>query len=148
MCCTQLKGSDSLLYHALKVFKLAPELHWSAGGYIWPIQYPVDCGNDLSDSPTTSAAMMAGFAGSSMSFSSPSRRNSVISPMSYYSDSEQTGIIRQRVKESGAVPISKAEITILSDTSLEPVTKEKVYLSSNGELEKLIVNVLLVTYVP
>lgn len=68
--------------------------------------------------------------------------------MSYYSDSEQTDIIRQRVKESGAVPISKAEITILSDTSLEPMSKEKVYFSSNGELEKLVVNVLLVTYVP
>lgn len=143
-----LKGSDSLLYHALKVFKLAPELHWAAGGYIWPIQYPVDCGNDLSESPTTSAAMLAGFTGSSLSFSSPSRRSVAVPPMSYYSDSEQTDIIRQRVKESGAVPISKAEITILSDTSLEPMSKEKVYFSSNGELEKLVVNVLLVTYVP
>ncbi|KIK35792.1 hypothetical protein CY34DRAFT_26522 [Suillus luteus UH-Slu-Lm8-n1] len=37
-----LKGSNSLLYHALKVYKLAPELHWAAGGYIWPIDWTIN----------------------------------------------------------------------------------------------------------
>ncbi|KAJ7177261.1 hypothetical protein C8R43DRAFT_974722 [Mycena crocata] len=31
-----LKGGDSILYHVLKLYKLGPALHWTAGGYIWP----------------------------------------------------------------------------------------------------------------
>ena len=31
----QLKGGDSVLYHALKQNDLSPILCWSAGGYIW-----------------------------------------------------------------------------------------------------------------
>ncbi|GJJ14707.1 hypothetical protein Clacol_008974 [Clathrus columnatus] len=31
-----LKGSDATLYHSLKLFRLTPELRWSAAGYIWP----------------------------------------------------------------------------------------------------------------
>ena len=40
--CLQLKGGDSLLYHALKVYKLAPEIRWTAGGYIWAPDQTVD----------------------------------------------------------------------------------------------------------
>ncbi|KAG6336174.1 hypothetical protein ID866_2912 [Astraeus odoratus] len=153
-----LKGSDSLLYHALKVYKLVPELHWAAGGYIWPIDRTVECGNETNDSPTSAvASMMAGFSTSALSYSSPSRRTVPMRPMSYYGDPEedeaeilraQSDIIRTRVEESGAVPLSEAEIFILSDWAPGPISKEKVYFTSNGELEKLIVNVLLVTYVP
>ncbi|KIJ64912.1 hypothetical protein HYDPIDRAFT_111593 [Hydnomerulius pinastri MD-312] len=147
-----LKGSDSLLYHALKLYKLAPELHWAAGGYIWPIDRTVECGHDAADSPTT-AAMMSFAAG----YSSPSRRSVPMRPMSYYGEPEEdeaeiqrveADLMRLRVEESGAVPLADAEIFILSDWAPGPMTKEKVYFSSNGELEKLVVNVLLVTYVP
>ena len=66
------------MYHALKVFKLAPELHLAAGGYIWPIDRMVECGSDAYlDLP---AAMM-GFGAPF----SPSKR-SVSRPMSYYGD--------------------------------------------------------------
>lgn len=151
----RLKGSDSLLYHALKAYKLAPELHWAAGGYIWPIDRTVECGNDTNDSPTSAAGIMS-FA-SALPFNSPSRRSVPMRPMSYYGDPDedeaelmriQTDIIRQRVEESGAVLLSEAEIFVLSDWAPGPVSREKVYFVSNGELEKLIVNVLLVTYVP
>ncbi|KAF8646615.1 hypothetical protein AX16_007116 [Volvariella volvacea WC 439] len=40
--CQQLKGGDALLYHALKTFKLNPELNWTAGGYIWPVDRTVE----------------------------------------------------------------------------------------------------------
>ena len=57
--------------------------------------------------------------------------------------------LRARVEDSGAVPLAEAEITILSDwQAAVPISKERVPFVSNGELEKLVVNVLLVTYVP
>jgi len=153
-CGYQLKGSDSLLYHALKVFKLAPELHWAAGGYIWPIDRTVECGNDaLSDSP---AAMMD-FA---PPYNSPSKRSVAASvrPMSYYGDPAEdeeldtmrtvSDVVRLRVEESGAIALTDAEIFILSDWAPGPTTKERVYFASDGDLEKLIVNVLIVTFVP
>ncbi|KAF9237135.1 hypothetical protein BU15DRAFT_88852 [Melanogaster broomeanus] len=139
-----LKGSDSLLYHALKVYKLAPELHWAAGGYIWPIDRAVECGSDGPDSPTT-AALLSFAAG----YNSPSKRSLPMRPMSYYEIMKvEADLMRLRVEEGGAVSLAEAEIFILSDWARGPRTKEKVYFSSNGELEKLVVNVLLVTYVP
>ncbi|KAG1730275.1 uncharacterized protein EDB91DRAFT_790254 [Suillus paluster] len=147
-----LKGSDSLLYHALKVYKLAPELHWAAGGYVWPIDRTVECGNDLLDSPTS---LSMGFPSA---FGSPARSaKSIRGPMSYYGDLEEDDVqmmkieadsLRMRVEESGAIPLSEAEIFILSDRVPGPMAKERVHFVSNGELEKLIVNVLLVIYVP
>jgi hypothetical protein len=52
--------------------------------------------------------------------------------------------LRMRVEESGAIPLSEAEIFILSDWVPGPLAKERVHFVSNGELEKLIVNVFLV----
>jgi hypothetical protein len=134
------------------VYKLAPELHWAAGGYIWPIDRTVECGHEGADSPTT-AALMSFAAG----YNSPAKRSAPMRPLSYYGDPEddeaeilrvEADIMRLRVEEGGAVSLADAEIFILSDWAPGPMTKEKVYFSSNGELEKLVVNVLLVTYVP
>ena len=51
--------------------------------------------------------------------------------------------------ESGAVPISETEIHVLSDPALTgPVTREKVPFVQCGEMEKLVVNVMLVVFVP
>ncbi|KAH7929025.1 hypothetical protein BV22DRAFT_1030059 [Leucogyrophana mollusca] len=148
-----LKGSDSLLYHAMKLFKLAPELHWAAGGYIWPIDRTVECGNDLAESPTGGIkAFPGGFGSPTRASFSPPR-----STFSLYGDPEEDEAesmrveadqLRFRVQESGAIPLADAEIFILSDWVPGPMTKERVHFVSNGELEKLIVNVLLVTYVP
>lgn len=141
------------MYHALKLYKLAPELHWAAGGYIWPIDRTVECGSDA-ESPT--AAMMP----FSTPYSSPSKRNAPmpVRRMSYYGnpaeDEEldtmrtEADMIRLRVEESGAIALADAEIFILSDWAPGPMTKERVYFASGGELEKLIVNVLMVTFVP
>ncbi|KAG1725525.1 hypothetical protein EDB19DRAFT_263822 [Suillus lakei] len=154
-----LKGSDSLLYHALKVYKLAPELHWAAGGYVWPIDRTVECGNDVLDSPTSLSSMSfpSAFGSPARSTKSAKSAKSVRGPMSYYNGPEEDDVeimkieadnLRMRVEESGAIPLSEAEIFILSDWVPGPLAKERVHFVSNGELEKLIVNVLLVIYVP
>lgn len=57
--------------------------------------------------------------------------------------------IRSRVEHSGAIPIADAEISILTDwnTPNPIVGKERVPFVSGGELDKLVVNVLIVVYV-
>jgi hypothetical protein len=121
---SQLKGGDSVLYHAVKLYKLMPELHWAAGGYIWPIDRTVEVGSDTADS---GALTFGGFA---------------------YSDPDESDSLRTRVENSGAVPLAEADISILSDWQVAgSVSKERVPFVSNGDLEKLVVNVLLVLYV-
>lgn len=65
-----------------------------------------------------------------------------------YGEEEENESLRLRVEESGAVPLAEADILLLSDwQGTTPVCKERVPFISNGELEKLVVNVLLVVYV-
>lgn len=133
-----LKGGDSLLYHAIKLYKLTPELHWYAGGYIWPMDRLVEVG---SENPDTGAITFGA-----------SRKGlpAVRGAFSAYGESEEDmESLRVRVEDSGAVPLEEAGITILSDwQATAPISKERVPFVSNGQLEKLVVNVLLVTYVP
>ena len=58
--------------------------------------------------------------------------------------------IRARVQASGAVPLQDANITLLTDprNPTPSVGRERVYFVSNGELEKLVVNALIVVYIP
>ena len=46
-----MKGGDSILYHALKLYKLLPELRWAAGGYIWPVDRTVEWGPEPVENP-------------------------------------------------------------------------------------------------
>lgn len=135
-----MKGGDSLLYHAIKLYKLAPELHWTAGGYIWPIDSTVEISIDASDN---SAALT--FSGARRAV--PAIRG----PFTYGNpEEEETDNLRARVENSGAVSLAEADITILTSDwqgAVPPISKERVPFVSNGELEKLVVNVLLVTYV-
>jgi hypothetical protein len=55
------------------------------------------------------------------------------------------------VEESGAVHLSEARITVLADDTLSEagaITKERVPYVTSGLLDKLVVNVLLVVFVP
>jgi hypothetical protein len=64
-------------------------------------------------------------------------------------DEAEAEALRLRVESSGAIPITEAEITVLNDLDgLGSIGKERVPFVSGGELEKLVVNVLLVAYVP
>lgn len=58
--------------------------------------------------------------------------------------------IRARVQASGAVSLQDANITLLRDARnpTPSVGRERVYFVSNGELEKLVVNALIVVYIP
>jgi len=55
-----------------------------------------------------------------------------------------------RVRASGALSFAEANITLLTDqNNPNPVIgKERVDFVSNGELTKLVVNVLLVVFIP
>ncbi|KAF7362803.1 hypothetical protein MVEN_00630100 [Mycena venus] len=151
-----LKGGDSMLYHALKLYKLAPVLHWSAGGYIWPIDRPVEISNDEPASPRTNLSMSGTLPHMHGAFSNPpmhgafsnSPRNSPRMPG--ISPGSPIDTLRVRVEESGAIPLANAEVTLLSDWRAPdnaPVGKARVHFVSEGMLEKLVVNVLLVAFV-
>ncbi|KAH8101731.1 hypothetical protein BXZ70DRAFT_72160 [Cristinia sonorae] len=139
-----LKGGDSILYHALKLYKLAPELRWTAGGYVWALDQVVDLSIDTEEESPTSRVPFSVLNGP--------RASVVASPLrTSFSTSSESGEddIRTRVKRSGAISLADADIVVLSDSSLgAPITKERVFFVQSGELEKLVVNILLVVYVP
>ena len=128
-----MKGVDLLVYNAFKLHKLSPELHWTAGGYIWPADRTVnleDFGNDMTSNPNINHQHLMNMPGG-------------VDPM------------RSRVEASGGVTLQKANIMVLSDwssSSLDGVVpvkgQHRVYFVSNGELEKMVLNVLVVIYVP
>ncbi|TFL07522.1 hypothetical protein BDV98DRAFT_497744 [Pterulicium gracile] len=122
----ELKGGDSLLYHALKLFKLMPELHWSAGGYMWPVDRPAAISTGA-PAPLSTPVMRGMFAAG---------------------EEDQHEDLRMRVRDSGAVPLGEADVMLLSDwnTGL-PVGKQRVNFVLNGEIEKLVVYTLMVVYV-
>ncbi|KAH8112813.1 hypothetical protein DFH11DRAFT_1604082 [Phellopilus nigrolimitatus] len=169
-----LKGGDALLYHSLRLYKLLPELRWAAGGYIWPVDSTVECGSFVRGSPHAShhprsplAHPMSPMAVSPMSPSGRHRRAYSGVPrsgFSLYRDSgsdstdedelereHEAGALRNRVEDSGAILLAQAGITLLADETLgasDTVTKERVPYISAGGLDKLVINVLLVVYVP
>ncbi|KAK2464482.1 hypothetical protein APHAL10511_003461 [Amanita phalloides] len=140
----KLKGGDALLYHSLNLYKLSPELQYTAGGYIWPVDRTVDL---LADAEHSRPA----FPGSA-SFSvahRPSNQPPMRGAFSVYAepDDEEMASLRARVEDSGAIPLLEADVTILSEA--EPVAgRERVYFVSQADLEKLVVNVLIVVFVP
>lgn len=139
-----LKGGDSLLYHALKLYKLAPELRWTAGGYVWPLDRAVECSNDLDHHGRTMP----------VSYGSPPVQGlfSNHSPRIEWDplDAQERKNLRWRVEHSGAIPLEEADIMEILLEMTSPgtlITKERVPFIMGGQLEKLVVNVLLVVYV-
>ncbi|KAF8263285.1 hypothetical protein EI94DRAFT_1772985 [Lactarius quietus] len=124
-----LKGGDSILYHAVKLYKLSPELRWTAGGYIWPVDRTVECGPEVSD-------------GGSYSNSGRRPLSGGYGTGSYSDEGDHIINLQHRVEQSGAIPLAEADI--MSGT----ISKERVPLVSKGLLDKLVVNILLVVYVP
>ncbi|EJD01863.1 uncharacterized protein FOMMEDRAFT_134522 [Fomitiporia mediterranea MF3/22] len=174
-----LKGGDALLYHSLRLYKLTPELRWAAGGYIWPVDSTVQCGNFFHNSPRPLHNNLRSPLASTKQLVTPGGRTRRIysgiprkaitngngngfsslyhEPGSDSTDEDELDdrhdavILRTRVEESGAMPIAQTGIRVLADDTLgvgDSVTKERVPYISAGGLEKLIINVLLVVYVP
>jgi hypothetical protein len=136
-----LKGGDALLYHALRSYDLAPTLQWAAGGYIWPVGQVVDMSVELGP-----AAPPVGRGG----MAPPVRGTFGYSNASPVGEAET---MRARVEASGGLPLATADIMVLADwdpagaSPMSAVGKERVAFVSNGELHKLVVNVLLVVFV-
>ncbi|KAI0265426.1 hypothetical protein BC834DRAFT_824987 [Gloeopeniophorella convolvens] len=131
-----LKGGDSILYHAVKLYKLSPELRWTAGGYIWPVDRTVECGPEVTD-------------GSPYTGSGRRPLSGVYGGMSYADGGEHIINLQHRVEQSGAIPLAEADIVLLADKDMSgAISKERVPLVSKGLLDKLVVNILLVVYVP
>ncbi|KAH9829229.1 uncharacterized protein C8Q71DRAFT_718553 [Rhodofomes roseus] len=140
-----LKGGDSVLYHAIKLYKLAPELRWTAGGYIWPVDQIVEFASDVADSPSASHVRMpisvvnGGRAPIRGPFGSGASEPG----------SDEEDDLRTRVEKSGAIPISETDIMLLNDVSVVgAISKERVPFVQAGEMEKLVVNILMVVFVP
>ncbi|KAJ7692471.1 hypothetical protein B0H17DRAFT_871281, partial [Mycena rosella] len=137
-----LKGGDAVLYHALKIYKLQPVLHWTAGGYIWPIDRPVEIFDEQPARGSPPQQQMPPLRGA---FSNPPMPMSGRMPPPVPVDT-----LRARVEESGAVLLADAEVTLLTDWRAPEGTavgKARVHFVSEGMLEKLVVNVLLVAFV-
>jgi hypothetical protein len=120
------------------MFELTPELHWTAGGYIWPVDRAVEIG------PEPPA------------HSSPPRRRAYPPPMPVPGGGvDEVERMKVRVEASGAAPLATADITVLADWddalaaagAGAGVGKERVPFVSAGELGRLVVHVLLVVYV-
>ncbi|GAW01470.1 hypothetical protein LENED_003069 [Lentinula edodes] len=172
-----LKGGDSVLYHAIKLYKLSPELHWTAGGYIWPVDRTVEIAEQgqnsspsaklagLLETPrgrvTSTPAVRGAFALPPHAGSASGRAGSVAgragsvnggfsgsSAGSTYPDSDEDLLdnLRYRVQQSGAIPLGEADITILNDWNnpTPMIGKERVPFVVGGELDKLVVNALMV----
>ncbi|KZT00708.1 uncharacterized protein LAESUDRAFT_732021 [Laetiporus sulphureus 93-53] len=138
-----LKGGDSLLYHAIKLYKLSPELRWTAGGYIWPVDKTVELLSDLSESPNGSHARMP------ISVINGGRLPGTFNSSTLEPDGQEDDDLHRRVQKSGAVPIAETDIVLLNDFSVTgPITKERVPFAQGRDLEKLVVNVLMVVFVP
>ena len=121
------------MYHALKLFKLTPELHWTAGGFIWAIDQTVESLSEDLSLPTPSLYNLG----------SPVMRGAF---NNLPQELGQVGNLRHRIEASGAIPIASADIAILVDNT--PPGKERVPFVSGTVLEKLCVNTLIVVYVP
>jgi len=136
-----LSGGDALLYHALRSYELAPTLQWTAGGYIWPVDRPVDMSVEPPAPPRAASPPVRGMFG----FSAP--------PAPAPPPPDEAEVLRLRVESGGGSPLSQADIMVLADWdptgqgSMSAIGKERVAFVTNGELGKLVVNVLLVVFV-
>jgi hypothetical protein len=152
----QLKGADALIHDAFKFHKLAPELHWSAGSHIWPADQTLEFfgeditrgNNPLKNSPNIGRAPFGSINGPRGN--APPVRGAFGSYPDPNYNAEEVDAIRSKVEASGGVTLADANITLLTDykNTAASVGRERVYFVSNGELEKLVVNVLLVVYIP
>lgn len=151
----QLKGGDAILFNAFKMHKLTPEFHYTAGGFIWAKDKTLeDFGDSLPHAPAgfgsrppTVSPSPYGRAPGGYGAHSPQAPYGV--PGGYGKEESSVDIIRSRVQASGAISLVEAGITLLTELSPTPtIGKEKVWFVSNGELEKLVVNVLLTVYIP
>ena len=148
---SQLKGSDYTLFHAFKMYKLNPELHWAAGEYIWPADRLVEFFSE--DIERNSPVMPGGHLRNQMPYPPPPRTGSAsgIYPGYPQPNPHEQDPLRTKVEESGGQTFADAGITVLSPewinntpTAIPHGAVERVPFIAHGELKKFVVNVMLV----
>ena len=96
----------------------------------------VECGPEVSD-------------GSSYGGSGRRPLSGVYGAGPYVDEDDQIVNLQHRVEQSGAIPLAEADILLLADKDMSgSISKERIPLVSKGLLDKLVVNILLVVYVP
>lgn len=152
-----MKGGDALLYDAFKFHKLAPDLHWTAGGFVWPVDHTLEFFVDDVQQGGPAANIQANVHKMRSPSPNPgfgrlpqSRGGYGGNPISGGGPVDDGNGLGPRVRASGALSFAEANITLLTDpNNLNPtIGKERVEFVSNGELTKLVVNVLLVIFIP
>jgi hypothetical protein len=148
---SQLSGGDMLLYEALRMFELVPELHWTAGGYIWPADRVVDMtAEPPSHSPNSSLRRRSGHSPPSSTVRGAFAPYGMPVPQG---EADEVERLKVRVEAGGASPLATADIMVLADWDDSQAGggavagKERVSFVSGGELGRLVVHVLLVVYV-
>jgi len=170
-----LKGSDATLYHALKLYRLTPELRWTAANHIWPVDKTVKFKpytdrisssvhrniNYVYSKPTVpvkngrhgrrrmSGSVVSYEAAPSSSGSSSSGRGGYSrASRSVFSDSDEEfeADVDDVVAANGAAPLQEKDIVMLA-TSDENVFRGDVSVASKGKLTRVEVNLLLLFYV-
>lgn len=181
----QLKGGDALLYQAFKLYKLSPELQWTAGGYVWPantaIQFPTQDITSRHQSATNAlfTARTPGFHVQRRGYGVPTCERSPrffsqkLTPLIIQTATggkhelveAEVDILRAKIEETGGILLVDTGIQICTESEGSPnlptpygmpkpalpltkVGTEHVYFVLAGELEKLVVNTLLVVYIP
>lgn len=94
---SQLKGGDNMLFQALRIFNITPELRWTAGGYIWNADRVVDL---TTTSPVVPSSHSAGTPYQFLNHEQDLRENSEL---------------RERVERSGAIPLQDSGVGVLQD---------------------------------
>lgn len=148
----QLKGGDALLYDAFKFHKLAPDLHWTAGGFVWPVDHTLELFVDDISRGRSNINPIGGMRSPSPNpgFGRLPQSRGGYPSSGGFGQEDNGNELGPRVRASGAVSFTEANITLLTDqNNPNPVIgKERVEFVSNGELTKLVVNVLLVVFIP
>ncbi|KAF8752269.1 hypothetical protein RHS01_08044 [Rhizoctonia solani] len=139
-----LKGADAILYHAVKVYKLQPQLRYCAGGYIWPVDKPALI-LDSNRGPQSATPFKR--AGRSRSLT----RDTQLQIYQRRGEHEEDAELAEKVQRGGAVPLAEENITLLHSPEQGHIAKERVpFLANDAEntLDHLYVNVVLVVFIP
>ncbi|KAB5592963.1 hypothetical protein CTheo_3598 [Ceratobasidium theobromae] len=139
-----LKGADAILYHAVKIYKLQPQLRYCAGGFIWPVDKPALIVDSARPPQSTTPFKRAG---RSRSLTRDSQLQAYQRRQEYEEDAE----LAEKVQRGGAVPLADENITLLHSPEQGHIAKERVpFLASDAEntLDHLYVNVVLVVFIP
>ncbi|QRV99079.1 hypothetical protein RhiJN_27098 [Ceratobasidium sp. AG-Ba] len=150
-----LKGADAVLYHAVKIYKLQPQLRYCAGGYIWPVDKPALILDSNRSGPQSATPFRT--VGRSRSLTREGRSQSNLGgsrELQIYNrrqEQEEDADLADKVQRGGAVPLADENITLLHSPEQGHIAKERVpFLANDAEntLDHLYVNVVLVVFIP